>query len=116
MVAAFSTGEIWSLDKYWLAAFKDEKTRAVPPVMPYLQQALDEYGSFLDKLGVSRPFRWQVGFEDMKGRRILTTDHRTVGSCLREVVEGEGQYVEGDLSLLTPFWDKVEAACGLHGR
>jgi len=71
VVFAFVTGEIWSIDAWWLDAMKREAPPAIPNVEKEFRRAMNAYCEFLLKLGIPPPFKWIAGLEDLKGRGIF---------------------------------------------
>jgi hypothetical protein len=71
IVFAFTSGEVWSVDTYLLEAYRDDKDRpTVPSDEKQFQVALAAYANFLVKLGMTPPFRWIAGMENLKGRLL----------------------------------------------
>jgi len=69
IVFAFTSGEVWSIDSYLLEAYRDNKDRpTVPSDEKPFRVALAAYANLLVKLGITPPFRWIAGMENLKGR------------------------------------------------
>jgi hypothetical protein len=124
IVFAFTSGEVWSVDTYWLEAFKDDKNRlTIPTEDSAFREALKDYGRFLETLGIKPPFRWIAGMENLKGRVLYVPtppNHMRVrmgpdGKCLAEVVTESGVYSPGDSpgTCLRPFFSKLYDSCGI---
>jgi hypothetical protein len=124
VVFAFKTGEVWSCDTYWLAAHKGNGLNQIPPLDQHFRSTLVSYAKFLTALGVSPPFRWIAGMEDLRGRGVLIPPPPggiamipgAKGSCLSDVVTVEGQYSPPDppATVLRPFFVELSERCGQH--
>jgi hypothetical protein len=122
LVFAFTTGEIWSIDTYWLNVRADGQ-RVVPAAEKDLRRALVEYGNLLQRMGVPHPYRWVAGMEDLKGRALYVppppNHHKSFsthdGECLVDDVIESGLYSPGDLPgpILKPFFVKLYESCGM---
>ncbi len=121
-VFAFTNGEVWAVNAFVLDALKQEGHKIIPPYERELQTALREYSGFLEKLGITPPYRWIAGMEDLKGRGVYDPTGRLavyrgpVGSCLEDVVVSEGLYTPGELpaQVLRPFFVKLFDSCGVE--
>ncbi len=107
----FNSGEVWIIDAS-LAKFDG----VVQLVESSFVKTLDGCALFLDSLGCTRPYRWTVGFEGIKGRQLHVPSYpyRRWGACLAGDIEEEGIY-EGDTDadlVLRPFFEKVFDYCG----
>jgi hypothetical protein len=121
LVFGFTTGEIWSVDTYWL--LKREGPLVVPDVDQSFRQALISYGKLLQKIGITPPYRWIAGMENLKGRRLyipvrpgyqrFRPSHD--GECLDDVVTETGFYSPGDAPgpALKPFFSRLYESCGV---
>jgi hypothetical protein len=123
VVYAFTTGELWSVDTYWLESMAREKRRIVPPVDEQFKVTLKDYSDFLLNLGIGPPYRWIAGMEDLKGRdlyvppppgRMRMTD-KPQGKCLVAAVEVSGLYSPGQSvgEAMKPFFTKLYESCGV---
>ncbi len=124
IVFAFTNGEVWGVDTYWLEAYKDQQDRpTIPAVDADFQKAMKNYGRFLQTLGIKPPFRWVAGMENLKGRVLYVPtppNHTRVrpgpdGKCLIDVVNESGLYTPGDApgKCLKPFFSKLYDSCGI---
>jgi hypothetical protein len=123
IVFAFTTGELWSIDTYWLEAYKDNQGRpTVPTDEKSFRNALLEYGKMLERMGVKPPYRWIAGMESLKGRVLYLPPrpgHMRFpgphGKCLEDVVSASGIYSPGDPAgpALKPFFESLYNACGV---
>ena len=121
IVFGFSSGEVWSIDTYWLEP-KDGK-RNIPNVDVYYRRALVAYADFLQKLGISPPFGWIAGMENLKGcflyrpspPNTIRLNMSPDGECLVDVVCESGTYSPSDSpgQTLKPFFARLYAACGV---
>lgn len=123
LVFAFTTGEVWSIDAYWLRP-RDNGQKLVPAhAEREVRQALVDYGNFLDRLGIKAPYKWTAGMEDLKGRHLYTPvppNHIKFfqshdGECLVDEVMESGPYSPGDSPTMTlkPFFSKLYESCGV---
>jgi len=118
LVFLFSSGEVWAIDSYVLEA--TASGRVIPDIENFYRQALQEYSGVLVKLGIKPPFRWIAGMEGLKERGIspsgrMASFRGPIGTCLVDVVAGEGLYSPGDPvgKSLRPFFLKLFDSCGL---
>ncbi len=122
---AFTTGEVWSIDTYWLEAYSDDKGQ---PTVPSHEEhsfrvALVAYSKLLERLGIEGPFKWIAGMENLKGRFLyvpVPQGHMRFrsgpdGKCLEDMISASGQYSPGDAPgpALKPFFEKLYNACGV---
>jgi hypothetical protein len=122
VVFLFTTGEIWTVDTDYLQA--GEHANAIPFVEEDFKSALNAYSKLLTKLGITPPFAWIAGMENIKGRgryvparpgyAPLFTGAR--GKCLLESVVSEGYHSPGNSPArsLHPFFAKLFDSCGLE--
>lgn len=122
VVFLFATGEIWTIDAYYLQAAAH--ANAIPFVEPDFAKALKSYGELLTRLGVTPPFTWIAGMENVKGRGLdipsrsgnysLPSGPR--GRCLVDTVVEEGYHSPGDAptTSLRPFFTRLFDSCGLE--
>jgi hypothetical protein len=114
VVYAFTTGEIWAISTVFLGFVQDriwlEESR--------FTKSLELCATFLDQLGVSGPYRWNVGMEGVQGRFLSLTDafNRKGGPCMVDVIEKEGMYKLRDSAseALEPFFEAVFEQCGVQ--
>jgi hypothetical protein len=124
IVFAFTSGEVWSVDTYMLEAYRDDKDRpTVPSDEKQFRAVLAAYANFLVKLGITPPFRWIAGMENLKnrllyipvppGRMRFPGPH---GQCGEDVISESGLYSPGDPAgpALKPFFEKLYNACGVR--
>jgi hypothetical protein len=123
IVFTFTTGELWSIDTYWLEAYKDNQGRpTVPTDDKSFRYALLEYGKMLERMGVKPPYGWVAGMESLKGRMLYLPMRPGYmrspgphGKCLEDVVSASGIYSPGDPAgpSLKPFFESLYNACGV---
>jgi hypothetical protein len=126
VVYAFTTGELWSIDTYWLDAMTHENRKAVPSVEQDFRNTLKDYAGFLENLGIKPPYKWIAGMEDLKGRDLFVPappghmrySDRPQGRGLVSVVEESGLYSPGEslATALKPFFVKLYDSCGVARR
>ncbi len=121
---AFTTGEVWSIDTYWLMLRATPEERLVPAYAEQdFRRAFVSYGSCLERLGIPPPYKWIAGMEDLKGRHLYTPtppNHIRIrqahdGEGLVDEIVVSGLYSPGDPvgSTLKPFFAKLYESCGL---
>jgi hypothetical protein len=123
IVYAFTTGELWSIDTYWLHLLGSDKRNEVPQLDNELRQTLLEYGEFLKKLSVTPPYRWVTGMESLKGRNLFVPSRSGYGPvgqgpqgrALKDIVEASGTYSPGEptAKVLRSFFTQLYASCGV---
>jgi hypothetical protein len=121
VVFAFTSGELWTIDSYILDALMRDKRSVILPMENEFRKTLEEYSSFLTKLGIAPPFRWIAGMENLKGRSLIDEAGRMAafrgptGVCLSDVVIEEGTHSPGEApgKSLEPFFTKLFDACGV---
>jgi hypothetical protein len=124
IVFAFASGEVWSIDTYLLEAYRDDKDRpTVPSDEKPFRVVLAAYANFLVKLGITPPFRWIAGMENLRGRLLYVPAPpgrmRFPGphsQCGEDVISESGIYSPGDPEgpALKPFFEKLYNACGVR--
>jgi hypothetical protein len=125
IVFAFTSGEVWTIDTYWLEAYSDDKGRpTIPAEEQSFRTALTSYAGFLVKLGIKPSFKWIAGMENLKGRLLYVParpGHMRFfpgpqGKCIDDVISETGTYSPGDPpgSTLKPFFEKLYNACGVR--
>jgi hypothetical protein len=123
VVYAFATGELWSIDTYWLESMSRENRRSVPSVEQQFRQTLKDYADFMLSLDIKPPYRWIAGMEDLKGRALFVppppghtrmTD-QPQGKCLVPVVEVAGVYSPEQSvgEAMKPFFTKLYDSYGV---
>jgi hypothetical protein len=123
LVYTFTTGELWTVDTYWLESLRRDNRNAVPNVDQQFRQTLKDYADFMLNLGIKSPYRWVAGMEDLKGRDLFVpappgqmrmTDYPQ-GKCLVPVVEVSGLYSPGEpvQQAMKPFFTKLYDSCGV---
>jgi hypothetical protein len=117
---AFVTGEVWTVNTFILSAAEE-----IPYGEQWFMQSLVMYVNFLkDGLGISPPYRWIAGLEQVKGRRLQLAPpppggsnmfHRA-GQCVSDDVVSEGIIdPTSDIHLsLKPFFELIYDRCGLE--
>lgn len=114
----FTSGEIWSVNAYALAAQPD-----IPFIENWYLAAFVQYVRFLkDRLLISPPYHWIAGLEQTKGRALAhgppPPGRRYMlpkfGACTSESIISSGDYDgESDIHLaLTPFFETLYDRCG----
>jgi hypothetical protein len=119
VVMVFQNGEIWSVETHTIDACKSE-TPFIPLPEEELAESLEQYANALARLGINRPYRWQLGMKGIEGRRLAIkiqpdSPHiRWSGPSLVDQVECNGAFNLGDdpQSTLSPFFEKVYDICG----
>ena len=119
----FTTGEVWGIDSAVLDLGDMHERRVIPNVADVFSSALTEYSEFLSRLGVTGPFKWIAGMENLKGRSLAiipppqgALTFPIQGSCVTDVVAAEGIHANGDppLSSLHPFFALLYDRCGIR--
>jgi hypothetical protein len=124
LVFAFTNGEIWSADTYSLAAYRDEQGRpTIPTDEVAFRHALVNYADFLSRLGITPPYQWEAGMENLTGRALyVPAPHGHMrfrsgpdGECLENTISASGKFSPGDpVGLaLKPFFEKLYNACAI---
>jgi hypothetical protein len=112
----FENGTLWSINTQIL-----KEVGTIPLIPSDLVKAFTNFTALLDRyLEVPLPLRWQIGMEQLKGRRLLmlnsTGQFAQYGrECNVERVVSEGLYERGDgpYASLRPFFAEILARCGL---
>jgi class 3 adenylate cyclase len=112
----FETGILWSVDTQVLKEFG-----TIPFIYSDIVRSFTNFTALLDRyLGVPLPLRWQIGMEQLQGRRISMQNHAGQWvyygrECNVERIVKEGTYDRGDgpYASLRPFFDEILARCGL---
>lgn len=112
----FENGTLWSINTQIL-----NQAGTIPLIPSDLVKAFTNFTALLDRyLEVPLPLRWQIGMEQLKGRRLLmlnpTGQFAQYGrECNVERIVSEGLYERGDgpYASLRPFFDEMVARCGL---
>jgi hypothetical protein len=110
----FNTGELWIINAC-LSRVKDFMELDENAFTRTLEGA----AAFLVQLGCEMPFRWAVGMEGVKGRKLVIANRHPsppAGPCFADLIEDEGIYEEGSdaAKLLRPFFEKVFDKCGIR--
>jgi hypothetical protein len=93
---AFETGEIWSIDTLLLST--DPSKIYLEETMKLYAERLEDYGRYLQKLGILPPYHWIGGLEGVKGRRLAIPPPAGYTSifpgqeCLASIISEEGTY------------------------
>jgi hypothetical protein len=121
---AFTSGEIWTADTFWLEAYRQDEKKVVPSDERPFRDALVDYGGFLSRLGIDPPYQWTAGMENLKGRILYAPIRRGYtrvfnvpdGKCLDDVVTESGLYTPGEPpgKTLKPFFAKLYNSCGVQ--
>jgi hypothetical protein len=126
VVFVFTSGEVWSIDTYWLRPHSDGKKIVPAYAEGDFRRALVEYGSLLERLEIPAPYKWTAGMEKLK-ERILYLPTRPGyqrlfqshdGECMEDDVVETGLYSPGDAPGLSlkPFFAKLYESCGVSRR
>jgi hypothetical protein len=111
----FQSGEIWAV----AAQYASLADYFVLDEAGFCQSLLRSV-QYLQKLGISGPFRWIVGFEGVLNRQLMLKEgsDRPLGVCMANVIELTGEFNEDDNpeAALRPFFDKVFDRCGVRRR
>ncbi len=115
----FETGILWSIDTQLL-----KEPGELPFTHSDLVKAFQNFMALLDRhLGVPLPFRWQVGIEQIQGRRVLMPTPNGQWwpkgrPCAVDRIVKEGLYERGDgpYASLRPFFEEILARCGVDPR
>lgn len=108
----FTSGEVWSIDTYYLTAdpnrlFLETKAFAT---------ALHRFAALLRRLGASGPYHWIAGIEGVANRRYAPEGHHFGGEILKDRLIAEGEYSgrpDDAMGALKPFFDAVSQAAHL---
>jgi hypothetical protein len=125
-VFAFDTGEVWAADSYVVGATASDalghsngKRGTIPLDEPSFATALQNYSTFLKRLGVEGPYRWIAGIDGIKSRglwfgRSLFGNPR--GERVVESVSASGTHAVGNSEVLSlkPFFEAIYDKCGLE--
>ncbi len=91
----------------------------IPDMTDIFAKCLKNYPEFLISLGISPPFKWQVGMQGTKDLPMVTElfpGMRQLSSkCLEPALFGDGDYKPGDdpVVALHSFTEKLYDSCGL---
>jgi TIR domain len=115
---AFSHGEVWAADTALLSY--GNKNLYFVNIVRGLAPRFRGYAEFLSCLGLSGPFEWSVGIDDVKHwmLQVPSPQHHVSTSaghrCLRDNVLGNGTYELGASvpKALMPFLNRLFRACG----
>jgi hypothetical protein len=115
---AFSHGEVWAADTA-LLTYSDKNLYFVE-IVRGLAPRFRGYAEFLSCLGLSGPFEWSVGIDDVKHwmLQVPPPQHYLSASaghrCLQDNVFGNGTYELGASvpEALTPFFNRLFRSCG----
>jgi hypothetical protein len=111
LVYAFTTGEVWAINAW---ALERAQGRIVLEENRF-SKGLEALALFLKSLGMSGPYRWIAGMEELEGRYLDSgTKFHAYGPCMKNVIEKDGIYRPGDDATLSlrPFFDEIFDQCG----
>jgi hypothetical protein len=119
---AFRTGELWAIDALLLPEYVSQGEKVIPNVEVYFKDKLVSFSKFLTELGISSPYKWIGGVEDLKNRYPYAPLgnpawlFRQQNPCLREVITMSGTYIPGasPQTSLAPFFNELFDACGVE--
>jgi len=99
-----------------LSAMVHDGQKFIPDIEGLLKNKLISYTRFLEELGISPPYRWIVGMEDLKNRNLYLRGWSPSAQllCLRDVLVADGLYSpdEQPKKSLMPFFKELFDACG----
>ena len=115
-VQAFTCGEVWSLDTFYLS-------EAAPALLldePKFVEALTHFAGVLRRLGVPAPYRWIAGVEGAEGRVLVSENsgRKIDGNhhCVSALIEKRGAF-SGEApeaaKALEPFFAAIFEMCGV---
>jgi hypothetical protein len=113
----FTNGEVWAIDTWYLDAGKREGRNLIYPMERDLYEALQRYADLLVQMGISPPFCWEAGMENLKGRKIPLSEqppYNLSGPCMKDIVVKRGSFTPGESAAqsLRPFFEELYDACG----
>jgi hypothetical protein len=117
---AFETGEVWAIDTWLLGTHPSELF--VGEIEKEWTKRLEDYASFLQRLGLHPPYRWIAGVTGANHRRLQfpAPQGRVPGwpgpECLSEQITIEVIY-DGEqptTSALLPFFEAIYRKCGIR--
>jgi hypothetical protein len=94
----FKTGEIWAANSYLLTACIYQGERFIPNAEKFLVDSLESYGKCLSMLGMSPPYKWIAGMEDLENRSPYITAYsrawftRNQHLCVKDMIVEDGNY------------------------
>jgi hypothetical protein len=114
---AFETGEVWSIDTSNLSVGQDKLY--LETIVKSFTAALEDYGGFLQRLGLAPPFQWIAGLSGIKNRRLAVVpppghvDIHPGPECLADPIIQLGTYEVGQQAkaALQPFFDLICRKC-----
>ena len=114
---AFETGEVWSIDTSNLSVGQDKLY--LETIVKSFAAALEDYGGFLQRLGLDPPFQWIAGLSGIKNRRLAVVpppgqiDIHPGPECLADPIIQPGIYEAGQQAktALQPFFDLICRKC-----
>ena len=114
---AFETGEVWSVDTSNLSVGQDKLY--LESIVKSFAAALEDYGEFLQRLGLDPPFQWIAGLSGIKNRRLAVVpplghiDIHPGPECLADPITQSGTYEAGQQAktALQPFFDLICRKC-----
>lgn len=116
----FESCEIWSIDVSLLPSGPGKIFYST--IQESLTIGLNNYITFLRKIGVEGTLKWKAGIIGVKGRFLTYPDrpgYTRYGldpMCVADLIEEEGPYLEenGALESLLPFFKKIFTKCGVE--
>ena len=78
VVFAFDTGELWTIDTFPVATIRQHPKAAIPLDEIAFTKKLEEFSTFLERLGIARPHRWIAGIDGLKGLGLWLPPPRKV--------------------------------------
>ncbi len=124
VVFAFDTGELWTIDTFPVATIRQHPKAAIPLDEIAFTKKLEEFSTFLERLGIARPHRWIAGIDGLKGLGLWLPPppkgHSAFpsprGNCVVNCVSESGLYMPRASSResLRPFFEAIYDKCGLE--
>ncbi len=108
---AFKSGEVWAIETHTAQTLGD----AIFSPEHMFVTVLRHYCTYLRKLGVTGPLRWEAGIEGASNLKMKIPTGRLVGPILNDVVMTGGPIVDGEAPAVTlkPFFDLIYAECNV---
>jgi hypothetical protein len=115
---AFETGEVWSIDTSYLNIRADQLF--LEGIVKFYTKALEDYGEFLQRLGIPGPYKWIAGLIGVKKRRLAIPppagriNIHPGPECLADPISASGSYdlAQSAMESLRPFFDLICRRCG----
>ena len=122
VVFAFETSEVWAVDT-WLLGTRPSDI-FVAEIEHTWAERLEQYATFLRRLGLQAPYRWSAGLTGVNHRRlqVLAAPDRMITpgwpglECLSEQIVSQGSFggEQSPTSALLPFFEAIYHRCGMR--